>query len=245
MLYIVRDPSKYAKEAAAGHDVIPQVHEVRTANRLEKDGEGKNFRALEGTASGPCLILGMGPSRHKLPSGIKVPVFGINRAAAEHPVDWFVAHDWMTLPVCERVPKHIPLLTYACNWLRPDYKYVRGSGREVWFYDIYADPTLHKKRPLYWNASTLGILLDLTIRMGYGPIYTLGTDLTIGGYKNDVIPDAVLAESHKELRAKMDFMFTPKELPKWNPNGVKVLDLSGGNLKAEKGDWDKAMGDLL
>jgi len=244
MLYIVKDPSKYAAEKAAGHDIIEQVHQVRTAVRLERDGEGKNFRALEGTASGPCLILGTGPSSTKLPAGIKVPVFGINRAAAWHPVDWWVAHDQFTLAWSDRVPKHIPLLTFACNWLKPDFKAVRDSGRQVWFYDIYPDPTAHKKRPLYWNASTLGLLLDMTIRMGYGPIYTLGTDMTEGGYKSDVLSESDLLLSHRELRKKMDFMFTEEQVPKWNPNGTKVLDLSGGNLKAEKGDWKTAMRDL-
>jgi len=80
--------------------------------------------------------------------------------------------------------------------------------------------------------------------MGYGPIYTLGTDMTEGGYKSDVLSDSDLLLSHRELRKKMDFMFTEEQVPKWNPNGTKVLDLSGGNLKAEKGDWDKAMRDL-
>jgi hypothetical protein len=244
MIYIVKDPSKYAAQAAAGHDIIPQVHEVRTAARLEKDGHGKNFRALEGTASGPCLILGMGPSRHKLPAKVRVPVFGINRAAVEHPVDWWVAHDKMTLGVHGGVPKGVPLVTYACNWLRDEFRPVRDSGRAVWWYDIYADPTAHKKRPLYWNASTLGVLLDLTIRMGYGPVYTLGTDMTEGGYDNEVIPKQDLLLSHRELRFKMDYMFTRSQIPKWNPSGVKVLDLSGGNLKAERGDWKTAMRDL-
>ncbi len=246
MLFLVKDTAKYAKYAAMGHEVISSNQEQRTATRLANDGHGHSYKELYDTAKGTCLILGMGPSRAKLPKGITVPVFGINRAAIDYPVDWWVAHDYTTLHVTDRVPKHIPLLTWGNHWLKPEFEAVRKSGRPLYFYDIYPDPTAHKKWPLYWNASTLGLTLDLATRMGFEKIYTLGTDLTVGGYTVDsgLVDQIDIEASHTMLRKKIVSMFHPEEVKKWNPRGVPILDISGVNMPCKHVTLEGALPDL-
>lgn len=241
MIFLVSNPEKYKEFKDAGHTVIAQEHGIRTAARLAKDGCGRNFRDLYGTAKGSCLILGMGPSREKLTERPDIPVIGINRAALSPFTTYWLSHDIDAVDgLWGQIPESVPLITYACNWLKSEYSKYKDSRREVYFYDIFPDPTKHAKRPIYWNATTLGVGLDLCVRMGFKPIYTLGCDLTEGGYVNPKYSAEELKVEHKEVYRKMLFMFRAQELLKWNPRpAVPIIDLSGGKLPVYKKDYDE------
>lgn len=241
MIIITNRPEQWADAEKVGCEVVPHIHPTRTAAGLASEGEGRCFKDLVGTRGGDCLILGMGPSRRSLPADIGIPIFGINKAAQEHRVDYWMVHDHPALALAPKVPVGVPIVTFANNWLRDTWGYIRGTGREVWFYDMYADPTAHARRPLYWNATTLGLTLDLAFLMGFTRIFTLGTDLTVGGYKNDFMDEQDVITSHEAMKDKMRHMFRKDELPKWNTKGLPVIDLSGGNMPCEKWDLEKAL----
>lgn len=242
MFVLTKHPEKYRELAEQGVEIVDATVPFVTATRLEEDGIGLSFRRLYGIGSGPALVLGMGPSRTRMPECVKVPVFGINRAARDFTVDYWVSHDHDALSIHASVPSKVPLITTVSNHRRARFQdEVAPSGRTVYFYDTYDDPSAHAKRPLYWNATTLAIAIDLAFRMGYEPVFTLGTDLTEGGYVNETMTDEALRLNHRELRRKIELMFTPSELKRWNPEGRRVIDLSGGNMPCEKWPLEKAL----
>lgn len=239
-ILLVKDPDdpKWKKYKAAGYDVHGELQTARTAEGLDKEGLAISHRRFEGMRSGPALILGMGPSRHKLATEIGIPVYAVNRAITEYPkAAVWCAHDVDgVLDAHLRVGVHVPLATYSCNFLKDGFSDVVSSGRQIIAWDIFGDPRRHSRRPLYWNVTTLGLVLDWVVRMGHNPIYTLGTDLTQESYGN---PHYLPREHEYTLglvRLKMCLMFTAGELPKWNPTGVPIYDLSGGNAPWEHRD---------
>lgn len=241
--YIVQDPSdpKWDEAKRAGYDVHPQLQTSRTAEGLEKSGEAISHRRYEGTRSGPCLVLGMGPSRHKLNVKLSIPVYAVNRAITHYPsATLWCAHDVDgVLDIHNEVKPDVPLVTYSCNWLKPGFAEVAKSGRKLIAWDIFGDPRRHGRKPLYWNVTTLGPVLDWVIRMGHSPVYTLGTDLTTETYGNPHYTDEEHAYTLDLVRLKMCFMFQKEEIPKWNPLGVPVLDLSGGRAPWEHREIDE------
>lgn len=237
---ICKDPDdpKWKKYKDAGYDVHGELQTARTAEGLDKEGLAISHRRFEGMRSGPALILGMGPSRHRLQARLNIPVYAVNRAATVYPhATVWCAHDLDgVLDAADHVKEDTPLATYACNWLKEGFDKITGSGRPLIAWDIFGDPRRHSRRPLYWNVTTLGLVLDWVVRMGHNPIYTLGTDLTQETYGNPHYKPREHEYTLELVRLKMCFMFTPKELPKWNPSGVPIYDLSGGNAPWEHRD---------
>lgn len=228
------DP-KWASAKAAGHQVVGQLMNVRTSQGLAADGVGQCHREYEDTKTGPAIILGMGPSRKNLPKNPKYPIYAINRAAEEcKPAIW-CAHDIdAVLDSHEKVPLDVPLATYSCNWLKAGFDRVVASGRKLIFWDIFPEPLRHGRRPLYWNVTTLGPVLDWVVRMGHSPVYTLGTDLSTVGYGNRHYPERDMEIEHEYVRLKMCFMFRKDEIPKWNVKQTPIYDLSHGNAPWER-----------
>ena len=234
MLIITNKPEEWKAWKDAGHQIVDAKVPPCSAAKWDREGTGLSFKRLDGTGKGACLILGMGPSRKLYNPKWDLPTFGINRAALEMTPTYWVAHDEDSVMDCDAVvPDSVPLLTYSFHHLKPSFDKVKR--RVVYYYDIYHDPTLHLKRPLYWNGTTLGIALDVAVRMGFDPIYTLGTDLTVGGYVNPHMGEEEMKLEHTTVKNKMCYMFLPDQVPKWNTTGAKIIDLSGGNMPCEKG----------
>lgn len=237
-IYIVKNPDDpaYAAAKEAGHTVVGQLMQARTAQGLDASGEAISHRRYEGTKSGPCVVLAMGPSRKNLPKNVRFPVYAVNRAAEECTPEVWCAHDIDAVMDSHlKVPLSVPLATYSCNWMKPEFKAIIASGRKLIAWDIFNDPSRHARRPLYWNVTTLGPVLDWVGRMGHNPVYTLGTDLSTVGYGNPHYSEGAMRVEHEYVRLKMCYMFKKSEVPRWNVNGTKYLDLSHVNAPWERG----------
>jgi hypothetical protein len=232
------DDPRYNEWRGKGYDIIGQLTQHRTPQGLAAGGLAKSFHDYEGTRCGPCIVMGMGASRKNLTQNVRIPVYAVNRAALEYKPDIWCAHDIDSVLDChERVPLDVPLATYANNWLKPGFDKVQSSGRKLIAWDVFPDPTRHGRRPLYWNVTTVGPVLDWAVRMGHSQIFTIGIDGGSGGYANPHYSTTELAVSHEYVRLKMCFMFTADELPKWNPKGVPVFHLED---KEPRVPWQKA-----
>lgn len=205
---------------------------------VQKLGYGNSYRKLYGAYSGAVLVLGMGPSRKKiLGRKLSIPVIAINKAAEEYPeADFWLAHDRASIKFLgERVKPGMPMLTHSYNVYQPEWE-KRGS-RPVYFYEIAcsSEPRKDAKLPLYWNESSFGLAMSLAPRMGFTTVYTLGIDMTTGGYTSYSMGPDEMETQHKSVANKIMSMFRDSEIPKWRLWPFKIIDLSGGKLPVEKG----------
>lgn len=180
-------------------------------------------------------MVGSGPSRLSLSLPLSLPVLAINRAILDHPsAKYWAAHDIDSMTDVVGALKTLPtLITYSPNTVKERWgELLKYSPILV---DVFLDPSRHKKRPLYWNMTTLGWVFDLLSLWGYGPIYTIGCELTQGGYVNPHFTDDELKRQHLGVRERVKEMFRPENKHKWASN-VRIVDLSNGNLPVEKRD---------
>lgn len=241
MFILTTKPWLYEPERLRGHSVYNAQFKPWTDVTAAATGLGKSYKELFDTRSGACLIVGMGPSRNLLHNyDIDIPTICINKAATEFRCDYWAIHDWDgVLAWHDKTMNKAPMLTYCYHVDKPD---LPKLGREVFFYEIYSDPQLHRRKPIYWSETTLGCALDLAIRMGFRTIYTIGTDLTEGGYDNPYFKPEELKIEHRMVRRKIEHMFSAEELPKWKPADVRIIDLSGGHMPTEKASLDGVSG---
>lgn len=241
MLIITNDREKWKAEEAAGHTVAWHLSLNTGASWiLEKfpDRGYRHHRELTGTSKGSCLILGHGPSRKLFKSWTRsMPVFAINRAVETCPdAEYWCAHEVDVIKShAERRPRGSTLITQASNAIFSGFQDAT-QGMTIYAIDAEVDPTRWplEKRPLYWNETTFGWVLHLVVRMGFEKIYTLGVDLSLGGYTHPAFDDKELKRQHYGVRVRTLEMFTPTEQKLWRERPVEILDMSGGDLPVPK-----------
>ena len=193
-----------------------------------------SFREYIGTASGPALILGNGPSRRLVNGGsFGIPVFAINRAIGEYPQsDFWCVHDREIFETHEAYLHSIKVLITQSANITVIFKKLVSKTILI---DATPDPQNRKDTWLVWNETTLGWTLHLAMLMGYNPIYTLGCELTEGGYVNPKYDAAELARQHLGVRLRMIDMFAHPE--RWYNGKTEFIDLSGGNMPVTHKDF--------
>lgn len=229
MLIVTKHPENWQGLDPHKHVVMGHVVKFTSAERVALEAGETSFRDTYGTKSGPCVILGMGESRHKADGReFRYPVFAINRAITEFPkADYWCVQDYEALKQYgERAGKvsNATLVTYSAHFHKPEWSCVNSFKKII--VEIFPDPRRHKRRPLFWNESTVGWAVDLAIRMGYGPIYFLGIDRSVGAYTNPDWSHEELVIQHTYLQERMLSMFNSFWYPAWNPDGVEVVDVS-------------------
>lgn len=241
MLIITNQPDKYKKEKAEGHEIAWALALNTGASWIRHKYPDRGYvhhRALYGTASGACLILGYGPSRSSfVVDKVDIPVFAINRAVDVCPdADYWCAHDIETVKSHAWLrPAGSTLVTQGASAILPGFMEA-SDGFRVVVIDAEPDPSRwpYETRPLYWNETTFGWVIHLAIRMGFTEIFTLGVDLSLGGYKNPTMDDTELRRQHVGVRERTLRMFEPEEKKLWYDAPARIIDLSGGLLPVEK-----------
>jgi hypothetical protein len=243
MLIITKDPSRYENQEALGNTVVwAKNFNTMAAWVLAKDPDCgyTHFKTLEGTAIGKeCMILGYGPSRKRFKElGYKGTVFALNRAVDEAPdADYWCAHELDVIKSHAHYrAKGSTLVTQGAHAVNREFG-PAVEGLKIVMIDAAGDPLRWPKerRPLYWNEITFGWVLHLAVRMGFQRIYTLGVDLSLGGYAHPAMDNAELERQHYGVQCRTIEMFNdPVEKRKWYEREVEILDLSCGNLPVTK-----------
>lgn len=236
MMYFTNKKDRILEAIEAGVQVIgAEITNASVDKMIEKYPELPlvSFRDFIGTRSGPCLILGYGPSRSKMPVSAGMPVFALNRAIEPYPsAEFWCVHDlpYLVKNVDKIVPRRTLITQSGAIYIAPEV----ATERTI-LIEAVDDPSRYKKQvKLIWNQTTLGWTIHLAMLMGFDPIYTLGCDLTDGGYESAEYDDKELCRQHVGVRERMVGMFANKH--KWYNGKTRIIDLSGGNMPCEKGE---------
>jgi len=242
MLYITNKPHLYEKERLEGHDVVWECALNMGAKWIITMYPERGYiyhGDLSNTQSGPCTILGYGPSRLKFNrSKFAGPVFAINRSIEVCPdAEYWCCHDRDVIEEFAHTrPKGSYVLTQGCQGRYPSFEEAT-KGMKVVMVDAEANPSrwpMPDSKPLYWNETTFGWALHLAIRMGFTTINTIGIDLSLGGYKHPKMDDEELKRQHEGVRERILRMFEPSERLEWYDRPARLVDYSGGLLPVEK-----------
>lgn len=192
-----------------------------------------SFRSLYGTAVGrTAWLIGYGPS-WSLGSTKKLDgdIFVINRAIRGYPnATYWACHDIDAIPECmDSKGPGTKIITQAGNI----YCTTAWPHRDTILIETDRNPErwlLPEKRPLYFNQTTLGWLLDLAVKMGYSRINLLGTDdHTTWEYVSPKFDEKELRRQHVGCRERMLEMFVSDE-KQWRDRPVVIADYSNGSL---------------